>query len=166
MYCSCWNRRKYSSILVWLQCGGIPMAYAMDDALAGFTVFVAILGRYNSASNDNIDSCCSVLEQRAGLGLFLTSNHFQKLSSQLPSCLIYTDNHTWICIEHKHLHSCHYRKFMYPHSWDSGPNLLSILSATFSSFGISGWSICSRLFIGFRKGESKTWWNTWWSSRQ
>jgi hypothetical protein len=47
---------------------GIPIAYAMGYALAGFTTFVTILGRYNYGSNDKIDSCCSVLEQGAGSG--------------------------------------------------------------------------------------------------
>jgi hypothetical protein len=49
---------------------GIPIAYAMGYALAGFTTFAAILGRYNhSSSNDRIDSCCSsVLEQGEGSG--------------------------------------------------------------------------------------------------
>jgi hypothetical protein len=49
---------------------GIPIAYAMGYALAGFTTFAAILGRYNYASNnDKIDSCCSsVLEQGSGSG--------------------------------------------------------------------------------------------------
>jgi hypothetical protein len=48
---------------------GIPIAYAMGYALAGFATFAAILGRYNYASNNGkIDSCCSVLEQGAGSG--------------------------------------------------------------------------------------------------
>jgi hypothetical protein len=49
---------------------GIPIAYAMGYALAGFTTFAAILGRYNYASNNGkIDSCCSsLLEQGAGSG--------------------------------------------------------------------------------------------------
>ncbi|HEY8140294.1 MAG TPA: hypothetical protein VIE86_04355 [Nitrososphaera sp.] len=47
---------------------GIPIAYAMGYALAGFTTFATILGRYNYGSNDKIDSCCSVLEQGAGSG--------------------------------------------------------------------------------------------------
>jgi hypothetical protein len=53
---------------------GIPIAYAMGYALAGFTTFAAILGRYNYASsNGKIDSCCSsVLEQGAGSG-FITN---------------------------------------------------------------------------------------------
>ena len=46
----------------------IPIAYAMGYTLAGFTTFATILGRYNYGSNDKIDSCCSVLEQRAGSG--------------------------------------------------------------------------------------------------
>jgi hypothetical protein len=50
---------------------GIPIAYAMGYALAGFTTFAAILGRYNyyGSNNGKIDSCCSsVLEQGAGSG--------------------------------------------------------------------------------------------------
>jgi hypothetical protein len=47
---------------------GILIAYAMGYALAGFTTFVTILGRYNYGSSRKIDSCCSVLEQGAGLG--------------------------------------------------------------------------------------------------
>jgi hypothetical protein len=47
---------------------GIPIAYAMGYALAGFATFATILGRYNYGSNDKIDSCCSVLEQGAGSG--------------------------------------------------------------------------------------------------
>jgi hypothetical protein len=49
---------------------GIPIAYAMGYALAGFTTFIAILGRYNYASSTGkIDSCCSsVLEQGARSG--------------------------------------------------------------------------------------------------
>jgi hypothetical protein len=38
----------------------------MGYALAGFTTFAIILGRYNYGSNDKIDSCCSALEQSAG----------------------------------------------------------------------------------------------------
>jgi hypothetical protein len=50
---------------------GIPIAYAMGYALAGFTTFATILGRYDNyygSSKKKIDSCCSVLEQGAGLG--------------------------------------------------------------------------------------------------
>jgi hypothetical protein len=35
---------------------GRPIVYAMGYALAGFTAFAAILGRYNYASNNKIDS--------------------------------------------------------------------------------------------------------------
>jgi hypothetical protein len=41
---------------------GILIAYVMGYALAGFTTFVTILGRYNYSS-EQICSCCSVLEQ-------------------------------------------------------------------------------------------------------
>jgi hypothetical protein len=48
---------------------GIPIAYATGYALAGFTTFATILGRrYNYGPNDKINSCCSVLEQVAGIG--------------------------------------------------------------------------------------------------
>jgi hypothetical protein len=48
---------------------GILIAYAMGYALAGFTTFATILGRYNYyGSSRKIDSCCSVLEQGAGSG--------------------------------------------------------------------------------------------------
>ena len=43
---------------------GIAIAYSLGYALAGFTTFATILGRYNyGSSNQNICSCCSVLEQ-------------------------------------------------------------------------------------------------------
>jgi hypothetical protein len=48
---------------------GIPIAYAMGYALAGFVTFIAILGRYDYGSSKKIDSCCSsVLEQGVGSG--------------------------------------------------------------------------------------------------
>jgi hypothetical protein len=50
---------------------GIAIAYMMGYALAGFTTFVTILGRYNY-SPDQICSCCSVLEQDSKKG-FLTN---------------------------------------------------------------------------------------------
>jgi hypothetical protein len=68
---------------------GIPLAYAMGYALAGFTTFAAILGRYNYASNNGkIDSCCSVLEQGAGSGfipnLKITFKNFVIGITKLP----------------------------------------------------------------------------------
>jgi hypothetical protein len=55
--------------------GGIANAYIMGYSLAGFTTFVAILGRFgNRHSNEKcttsaeIDRCCSVLEQDSSLG--------------------------------------------------------------------------------------------------
>lgn len=42
---------------------GIPIAYAMGYALATFTTFTTILGRYQYGSKSGLDSCCSVLEQ-------------------------------------------------------------------------------------------------------
>ena len=42
---------------------GILIAYTMGYCLATFTTFVTILGRYRYATEDRIDSCCSVLEQ-------------------------------------------------------------------------------------------------------
>jgi hypothetical protein len=68
---------------------GIPIAYAMGYALAGFTTFAAILGRYNYGSNNGkIDSCCSVLEQGAGSGfipnLKVTFKNFVMGITKLP----------------------------------------------------------------------------------
>ena len=42
---------------------GILIAYTMGYCLATFSTFVTILGRYRYATEDRIDSCCSVLEQ-------------------------------------------------------------------------------------------------------
>jgi hypothetical protein len=48
---------------------GIAIAYSLGYALAGFTTFVTILGRYNySSPNQTICSCCSVLEQDSQKG--------------------------------------------------------------------------------------------------
>jgi hypothetical protein len=68
---------------------GIPIAYAMGYALAGFVTFIAILGRYNYISNNGkIDSCCSVLEQGAGSGfipnLKITFKNFVIGITKLP----------------------------------------------------------------------------------
>jgi hypothetical protein len=48
---------------------GIAIAYAMGYALAGFTTFATILGRYNfGSSNQTMCSCCSVFEQASQKG--------------------------------------------------------------------------------------------------
>lgn len=48
---------------------GIAIAYSMGYALAGFTTFVTILGRYDYGSpNGTMCSCCSVLEQNSQKG--------------------------------------------------------------------------------------------------
>ena len=49
---------------------GIAIAYAMGYALAGLTTFITILGRYNLrlSSNQDMCSCCSVLDQDSGKG--------------------------------------------------------------------------------------------------
>ena len=59
-----------SLYLFGFKAGGIAIAYVMGYALAGFTTFVAILGRYSNQQRcdeengkQEIDSCCSVLEQ-------------------------------------------------------------------------------------------------------
>jgi hypothetical protein len=54
---------------------GIPIAYAMGYALAGFTTFATILGRYNycGSTRKKIDSCCSVLEQGGASSGFLSN---------------------------------------------------------------------------------------------
>ena len=72
---------------------GITLAYIIGYALAGFTTFMTILGRYSFSSNTNInnmkiESCCSILEQQSQKG-FLPNmlmtfksflNGFRKLS--------------------------------------------------------------------------------------
>src|SRR5919198_1482942 len=48
---------------------GIAIAYSLGYALAGFTTFATILGRYNYDSpNGTMCSCCSVLEQNSQKG--------------------------------------------------------------------------------------------------
>jgi hypothetical protein len=70
---------------------GIAIAYAMGYALAGFTTFVTILGRYNlrSSSNQDMCSCCSVLEQDSSKGfvsnLSTTFRNFVVGLGRLPS---------------------------------------------------------------------------------
>lgn len=67
---------------------GIPIAYAMGYALAGFTTFATILGRYNYYGSSRIDSCCSVLEQQAVPGfisnLKVTFRNFAAGITKIP----------------------------------------------------------------------------------
>jgi hypothetical protein len=60
---------------------GIALAYVIGYALAGFTTFMTILGRY-SGSGLKIESCCSVLEQQSNKGflsnMYLTFGSFVK----------------------------------------------------------------------------------------
>jgi hypothetical protein len=60
---------------------GIVLAYVIGYALAGFTTFMTILGRYNR-NGLKIDSCCSLLEQQSSKGflfnMFLTFGYFRK----------------------------------------------------------------------------------------
>jgi hypothetical protein len=60
---------------------GIALAYIIGYALAGFTTFMTILGRY-SGIGLKIDSCCSVLEQQSNkrflANIFLTFKYFIK----------------------------------------------------------------------------------------
>jgi hypothetical protein len=65
---------------------GIALSYITGYSLAGFTTFMAILGR--SKPGQKIDSCCSVLEQQADKGftsnLILTFRNFGSGLSKLP----------------------------------------------------------------------------------
>jgi hypothetical protein len=68
---------------------GIAIAYSLGYALAGFTTFATILGRYNYGSpNQTICSCCSVLEQDSKNGfisnLKTTSKNFVVGIEKLP----------------------------------------------------------------------------------
>ena len=60
---------------------GIALAYVIGYALAGFTTFMTILGRY-SGTGLKIESCCSLLEQQSNKGflsnMFLTFGYFIK----------------------------------------------------------------------------------------
>jgi hypothetical protein len=51
---------------------GIAIVYILGYALAGFTTFATILGRYNHGSpKQSMCSCCSVLEQDSQKGFIL-----------------------------------------------------------------------------------------------
>jgi hypothetical protein len=68
---------------------GIAIAYSMGYALAGFTTFATILGRYDYGSpNKTICSCCSVLEQNSQKGfisnLKVTFKNFALGIKKLP----------------------------------------------------------------------------------
>jgi hypothetical protein len=60
---------------------GIALAYVLGYALAGFTTFMTILGRY-AGTGLKIESCCSVLERQSNKGflsnMFLTFGYFTK----------------------------------------------------------------------------------------
>ena len=67
---------------------GIAIAYILGYALAGFSTFMTILGRYDFNSNNNkIDGCCSFLEQNSNKGFFfnllITFQNFKKGFEQL-----------------------------------------------------------------------------------
>jgi hypothetical protein len=68
---------------------GIAIAYGWGYALAGFTTFATILGRYNYGSpNGTMCSCCSVLEQDSQKGfisnLKITFKNFAVGTKKLP----------------------------------------------------------------------------------
>ena len=66
---------------------GIVIAYVLGYALAGFSTFMTILGRYDFNSNNKIDGCCSFLEQNSNKGflfnLLITFQNFKKGFEQL-----------------------------------------------------------------------------------
>jgi hypothetical protein len=68
---------------------GIAIAYSLGYALAGFTTFATILGRYDYGSlNGTMCSCCSVLEQNSQRGfisnLKVTFKNFTVGIKKLP----------------------------------------------------------------------------------
>jgi hypothetical protein len=68
---------------------GIAIAYILGYALAGFTTFATILGRYDyNSSNGTMCSCCSVLEQNSQKGfisnLKVTFRNFAVGIKKLP----------------------------------------------------------------------------------
>ena len=66
---------------------GISLAYVIGYALAGFTTFMTILGRYEG-NGVKIDGCCSVLEQQSDKGflpnMLSTFKSFGKGIMKLP----------------------------------------------------------------------------------
>jgi hypothetical protein len=67
----CFIFEQLSTLLLFtLIVKGIAIAYSLGYALAGFTTFATILGRYIYGSpNQAICSCCSVLEQDSQKGV-------------------------------------------------------------------------------------------------
>jgi hypothetical protein len=68
---------------------GIAIAYGLGYALAGFTTFATIFGRYDyGSSNRTMCSCCSVLEQNSQMGfisnLKVTFKNFAVGIKRLP----------------------------------------------------------------------------------
>jgi hypothetical protein len=69
------HRRKHWTVSYRFQSSRIVFAYALGYALAGFTTFITILGRYDNVhQNENritaceVNSCCSLLEQDSTQG--------------------------------------------------------------------------------------------------
>jgi hypothetical protein len=68
---------------------GIAIAYSLGYALAGFTTFATILGRYDYGSpNGTMCSCCSVIEQNCQKGFIsnfkITFKNFTVGIKKLP----------------------------------------------------------------------------------
>jgi hypothetical protein len=74
---------------------GIAIAYSLGYALAGFTTFATILGRYNyGSSNQNICSCCSVLENlkailKTSLVILITAESVCILTAETVDLIFY-----------------------------------------------------------------------------
>ena len=91
---------------------GIGLAYAIGYALAGFTTFMTILGRY-TGTGLKIDSCCSVLEQQSNKGflsnMLLTFGSFVKGIKKI----LHLKREPHLYIKNKYLYFNYCRKRLY-----------------------------------------------------
>ena len=140
---------------------GILIAYAMGYALAGFTTFAAILGRYNyyyGSNNDNIDSSCSsVLEQGAGSGFSPNvKNHFQKFCYRNYQAAVSTQTtKSEVCIENKRIHFGYCRECMYFDCRDCRPRILPVFYLAVHSSSVASWCFYSSCARAYRKIKQK-----------
>ena len=91
---------------------GITLAYVIGYALAGFTTFMTILGRY-SGTGLKIESCCSVLEQQSNKGflsnMLLTFGSFVKGIKKI----LHLKREPHLYIKNKYLYFNYCRKRLY-----------------------------------------------------
>jgi hypothetical protein len=76
---------------------GIAIAYILGFALAGFSTFMTILGRYNFKDQGNlkpVQGCCSFLEESTNKGFFYSMIFtFQSFKKGLSQFLVHRSHH-------------------------------------------------------------------------